>query len=414
MPNGLLGGYDAPALLQAHRNQQEAPHKRNVLDRILGLYGADPGTHIPDPARRQEALGRGLMGAGQAIGAISGRGWDSPTVGQIISTGLGAMQQTGPTIAREQRQQQVQKMLEGGAMTVPQLQAAIQTLIASGDPANMEQAKILRDVLDRKLWAEEQGQMTQASQKAFQKTRAYNPETQRMELATFNPNTGEFAFSGIEAPDSSRLQLGTAFNPETGVEEVTVFNPATGAFQFTNIPKKDATAQEKSMATDAALMERAVGDVESALETMGRGPTFAEWQMYKHDLTRPLVPDEVQGLLQAEEALISHLARIVTGSVRAAASEPIRQAIFRSYLVAPGDSPLNREQTLRNLRMIADRLKTEAGRAWVAQNAGITPEMIAEAGGEVPEQLLENEREAHWVDPDGTDWDKEFEEVMNQ
>ena len=82
--------------------------------------------------------------------------------------------------------------------------------------------------------------------------------------------------------------------------------------------------------------------------------------------------------------MISHLAVVVTGSVRAAASEPIREAIFRSYLVAPGDSPLNREQTLRNLRMIADRLQTEAGRAWLREEAGITDAMVAELRDDSP------------------------------
>jgi hypothetical protein len=131
--------------------QQRERRNPNFLDKILGLYGADPSTHIPE-GQRGQVLQQGLRQAGIATAMAGGRGHDSLTPGQAIATFMGTMQQAGPRYAAEQKKAQINAMLESGHMNPQQLQAAMQQLIAAGD---YEGARMMSEVLKTQLAAGE-------------------------------------------------------------------------------------------------------------------------------------------------------------------------------------------------------------------------------------------------------------------
>ncbi len=134
-PGGVLGP-DAP--------QQEERRGPNLLDRILGLYGQDPLTHIPQD-QRKAALGRGLQRGGMAAAQISGRGHDRPSIGQHVANFMGAMGGTGAEMGTANRKAQLQQVLQSGDPT--QLQAMMMELIADGSPESIAAAKVIQSHL---------------------------------------------------------------------------------------------------------------------------------------------------------------------------------------------------------------------------------------------------------------------------
>lgn len=149
---GLLGGGPPPPPGVMARGRppqgrsappQQGRRQPNFLDRILGLYGADPATHIPEDQRKQ-ALSRGLMRGGLATVMAGGRGHDSLTPGQAIGTMLGTMQQTGPTMAAEGRQAQLRQALEQANGNPEVMRQMMMKLIAAGD---YEGARSVSEVL---------------------------------------------------------------------------------------------------------------------------------------------------------------------------------------------------------------------------------------------------------------------------
>lgn len=171
MANGLFDGNLPPASpgLLGQRGPAPAPQRRspNVLDRILGLYGADPATHIPE-GQRKGALGEGLFQAGLATAMGQGRGHEAQSGMQAIGTFMGTMKQTGPRMAQQQRAARLQEMLQSGEMNPQQMQAIMMELIAAGDH---EGARAVSEVLksqqqddrymkagDGLLWDKQEGQ----------------------------------------------------------------------------------------------------------------------------------------------------------------------------------------------------------------------------------------------------------------
>lgn len=142
-PGLLGGGPPPPGMGRQPQPQQGRTHKPGILDRVLGLYGADPATHIPQD-QRKGALGRGLFNAGLATVMAGGRGHDSLTPGQALGTMLGTMQQTGPTMAAEQRQMQLRQALEQSGGDAGQMRNMMMKLIAAGD---YEGARSVSEVL---------------------------------------------------------------------------------------------------------------------------------------------------------------------------------------------------------------------------------------------------------------------------
>lgn len=124
--------------------------KPNLLDRMLGLYGQDPTSHIPED-QRSGALQQGLREAGLATLAAGGRGHESLTPGQAIGTFFGTLQGTGARMGAQneaqQRKQQIQEMVDSGNMNPEQMQAIMMQLIASGTPEDLAAARTIAEVI---------------------------------------------------------------------------------------------------------------------------------------------------------------------------------------------------------------------------------------------------------------------------
>lgn len=150
MANGPLAQESGLGGIWAVNQQRSDQRKPNLLDKILGLYGADPSTHIPE-GQRNEALRRGLLRGGQAAAAISGRGHDRPTLGQHIANYFGAVGGTGEAMGQEQQGLQMRQMLSqalsSGEMTPERIQAIMGQLVAMGTPEALAQAQMLGEIL---------------------------------------------------------------------------------------------------------------------------------------------------------------------------------------------------------------------------------------------------------------------------
>ena len=171
---GIMGPQQAP-------QQQRKP---NLLDRILGLYGADPASHIPQE-QRGSALSRGLREAGIATAMAGGRGHDSLTTGQALATFLGTMQGTGARMGAENKDRTTQALLDklaSGEMNKEQLQAIFGQLIAAG---RVDEARSVAEVL-----------------KSMQGQERNRPNLQRMEYAL--PGSTQ-ALMGSYDPASGRI-----------------------------------------------------------------------------------------------------------------------------------------------------------------------------------------------------------------
>jgi hypothetical protein len=95
-----------------------------------------------------------------------------------------------------------------------------------------------------------------------------------------------------------------------------------------------------------------------------------------------MVSDEVQGLLQAQNVIVTQIAKEI-GGVRGAASPTFRNVIARTYLIAPGDSPTNIRQTLQSLRAMQGDLERKAGsvyEAWAEEDVEAMIQQDIEAG----------------------------------
>jgi len=384
--NLLPGADKIPGILGATPSDK-APAKRSFLDKLLGIYSdADLSED-----QRKELQNQGLLQAGLAIMAASGQG---ASLGEALYGGVQAGQGAVKENMAASQQKSMQERFKEIAATNPEaIPAMLQEAIASGaDPATIN---ALSNAANSLAQAKNAGQGSKAKGQVQPKL---------MDDGTYHNVL-------LDPTDGSVLSDLGPVQPERGVVVSTVdaqgrsvdklVDPRTGRPIATfEQPEKAPSLTEEGAATDARLVTSAVADVEAALEKLGRGPSFLEYQAYKHDATRGTVNNDMQGLLQAQEALVSILARVVTGSVRAAASPQIRDAINRSFLVAPGDSPQNREQTIRNLQMIRDRLQTEAGRAWIRDQAGVTQDMIDSAGTERADSAPRIELDAGDLSPE--------------
>ena len=68
----------------------------------------------------------------------------------------------------------------------------------------------------------------------------------------------------------------------------------------------------------------------------------------------------MQGLLQAQNVIVTQIAKEI-GGVRGAASPTFRNVIARTYLIAPGDSPTNIQQTLQQLETMREDMRRKSG-----------------------------------------------------
>ncbi len=146
----LLEREQGPGGIFAVNQQRANPRKPNFLDRMLGLYGADPNTHIPEDQRR-EGLRRGLRQGAMNAASVGGFGHDAPTAGQSITAFGAGMAGVGPQMGAEnaarQRREMIQGMIGSGQMNPEQLKAVMMQLIAEGSPESLASAKMIGDML---------------------------------------------------------------------------------------------------------------------------------------------------------------------------------------------------------------------------------------------------------------------------
>jgi hypothetical protein len=207
--------------MRGQPGMQQSMHKPNLLDRILGLYGADPNTHIPQE-QRKGALGQGLWNAGMAMNAIQGRGHDAPTLGQSLGAAFQGLRGTGAQMANEQRQAQMREMLSSGALNPQQLQAAMQTMLANGDH---EGARTVGTVLQ---------QLLAAGDDRYIKSK--DPIYDTLNGTWIYPESGEFA-----APTEWRTQQ----HPQTGRQVEVPYYGSTPDWEGA-VPKGEADSTIKN------------------------------------------------------------------------------------------------------------------------------------------------------------------------
>ena len=199
---GLMGPASAAETAQIPQGGGGGRRQQSFLDRILGLYGADPGSHIPEEERGQ-ALRRGLREAGMATAMAGGRGHDSLTTPQALATFLGTMQGTGGRIAAEKNKALLQQLIRSG-QTPAQMKQVMMSLLAAGDPESLAAAKVIQSYL-----SSGQGQFTLGEdQKRF--------DAQGNIIAT---NAGPTTPDGTPFDDLTKVDLGDVIqyrDPVTG------------------------------------------------------------------------------------------------------------------------------------------------------------------------------------------------------
>jgi hypothetical protein len=317
---------------------QEIPVARQpggFLDKILGLYGDDPNTHIPQH-QRQGALKRGLRDVSQALLSSGGRGHDSLTAGQAIGGALNTLQGTGARMGAENQQYRIQQMLQSGQLSPTQMQAILQEMLAAGD---YKGAALLTSMLNN------QGQNATAKV-------GINPETGKPEHVFLRPGESP-EFTGAQAPgEAGSLSRFTAHNPKTGKSELAVMD-SNGNVQWLGLepPRGTPTELEYRAGMFIPLAEEAERVIQSVESVPGRIN-----QILNATSINELQAPEFQQFYVAGNQLGDAYLRLTSG---AAIKQEEVDMFVKSFLPYPGDSPetaaLKRRQRgnfIRGLRVI--------------------------------------------------------------
>jgi hypothetical protein len=301
-------------LFAPSRNQR----KPGILDRVLGLYGSDPNTHIP--GGRNEALRKGL-GAGADALMQAGMQGVPMSAFERANIALMGLQQGGPMIAQEKEQQRLKALLQSGNDS--DLQLAFRQALSTGDN---ETAQLIGNHLSQRAREKQAGA---ASQARGMQVERMNPETGKYHNVLVNSVTGE------EIADYGPVR------PEAGV--------VVGGVDAEGNPVE-------------RLVNKRTGAPIAAYAQPDKPPSQYESEAASrlNQFSRGMVSDEVQGLLQAQNVIVTQIAKEI-GGVRGAASPTFRNVIARTYLIAPGDSPTNIRQTLQSLRAMQGDLERKAG-----------------------------------------------------
>ena len=329
----------------------------SILDRILGLYGEDPNTHIPDS--RNRALGRGLQSGANDIFTAQMAGLN-PSAMQQLQMAVSGLGQGGPQLAEEKKQLQLRQLIEQGGSSAAEIQMMIRQAIGSGD---LETAGALQRMLvaQQKAESDQQRAVGVGSEAKGQFQEMLMPDGTRHNWLV-NMRTGEpmkdmgpvqadkgVVVSGVDAQGNPVDRL---VNPRTGETISSYAQPAEGPSQY------QSESQSRFSQYDVAL-----DNIKKNFDALGRGPTWPEWEAYNSGLPgfiRSQVSDEMQGLLQAQNVIVTQIAKEI-GGVRGAASPTFRNVIARTYLIAPGDSPTNIAQTIQQLETMREDMRRKSG-----------------------------------------------------
>ncbi len=130
-------------------------------------------------------------------------------------------------------------------------------------------------------------------------------------------------------------------------------------------PDKPASTAEREAATQYGSMAPSVENVEKLWPKVVEQGGFHWIDLARYRYSGPgasairgTLSDEKQAFMQASETLATQVARALFG---ARVTEQQRDAVYRTYIIAPGDKPTNVEQTIASLRRLVEDIAAESG-----------------------------------------------------
>lgn len=322
----------APGVLGVSPGSAPPPPKRSFLDKLLGVYAAGDVTKNEAEGLRKQ----GLIEAGLAIMAASGQGGST---GEALLAGLqqgkGAVAQRSAAIQQQDMQDRLRQIGEANPAAIP---AMLQEAIVSGaDPQTIS-------ALSQAARAMSAGQA--ASQAAAPK-----PTVLSEGQILVDPETGEVIKAGRDRPTGFTLSPGQIrILPDGSVIRG---------------PDKPASTAEREAATKYGAMAPSVANIEELWPQIAEegGLQWIDLARYRYSgpgqaRIRSTLSNEKQAFIQASETLATQVARALFG---ARVTEQQREAVYRTYIIAPGDKPLNVEQTIASLKRLVEDIGAEAG-----------------------------------------------------
>lgn len=334
---GILGTPGQQGIWAQPGRPQQEKKGTSFLDRMLGLYGNDPNSHIP-AEHRKEARGNALMGAGINVLANAGAGFQSQGFGEAIGNALqgahAGAAQYGANLQQQNMQAKLRAIAESG--TPEELQAMMQELIVQGGPENMKAAQMLAQIISARAGQNlrDRPLVTSPGQTVF------NPATGREEYA--NPNERA-------AAAGAQPQLKSVWNPATGQQEYQQYDPNTGGFTPTGkIVKENSEGQPTELERRAFFMMPMAKEAMGAIDDfeLGEGaPTRLQQLADFTNLNEAQSPGARQ-LYMAGRALGDTYLRITSG---AAIKDEEIDMFVKTFLPYPGDDKTTRalKRTMR-------------------------------------------------------------------
>lgn len=327
-PFGILGQIPRdPGVLGATPNAA-APAPRSFLDKLLGIYEST------DPSKREDLRRQGLIQGGLAIMAASGQG---ASTGEALLAGF--QHGTGATAAEQQRlkgEAFQSRMGEIAATNPAALPAMLNEALAAG---RVEEANAISAAIRA---TSDSAQGSQA---------ATRPQVLSPGQQLVSP-TGEILAEGPDKEES-----GFTLSPG----QIRILPDGT----IIRGEPKPATTAEREAATQYGSMAPSVENVEKLWPRVVEegGFNWIDLARYRYSgpgasAIRGTLSDDKQAFMQASETLATQVARALFG---ARVTEQQRDAVYRTYIIAPGDKPTNVQQTIASLKRLVEDISAEAG-----------------------------------------------------
>jgi hypothetical protein len=321
------------AILQQYLQQSQQPPKQtSMLDRMLGLYGADPNSHIPE-GRKDEARRLGMQ-----LGVQNVQNGGNLSSMQGLTRFLQGMQQAGPAMGlMDQKQAMRDNMLamaESGQITKPQLQAMLVQSLAMGD---IDGARTLAEVI------KSMGNDLIATDNPI-----YDPASGTWVTPPGGGATDDRKYrTGLSHPEGLPGSYQVPLDPRTGEpvwdDALLEAGPQRDPFQRWSSMRKDYEGLIKSPERAARFIQTGINSLAHA-RNMGEKPTGPEQINALYAFIKAIDPESV----------------VRTGEVDLAASAAsLKQRLEGIYdkwlngesVVIPGDMPNQIEDMLRKLQV---------------------------------------------------------------
>ena len=361
---GILDNPNPTGIWGQPRPQEQPKPKSSFLDRLLGLYGNDPNSHIPAEHRR-EARGNALMAGGINVLANAGAGFDAQSPGQAIGNALqgahAGAAQYGSNLQQQDMQAKLREIADSGASDA-QLQAMMQELIVQGGPENMKAAQSLAQIISARAGQNlrDRPLVTSPGQTVF------DPATGKQEYA--NPNAPR-------APQGQQPTMKTVVNAN-GDKEYYMYDPATSGWTPTGQIAQEAAGegQPTELERRAFFMMPMAEEGIKAIDAfeLGEGAPTRLQQLAEYTNLNEAQTPEARQLYMAGRALGDTYLRITSG---AAIKDEEIDMFVKTFLPYPGDDKGTRElkrkmrgHLVRGLSILGKRV--EAGEAPLFSTSG--------------------------------------------